>query len=91
VTAPVKIIRTEGFLKAYANLTTEVRDRADGALRQFYENPRHPGLHFEKYKTFRTIRVDRKRWRIAMRDLGNNCYELVDIDRHDKIDLRYSG
>lgn len=90
MTAQVKIVKTAGFQKAYDKLTVEVQARADEVLRQFYENPRHPGLHFEKYySALRTIRVDRKRWRIVMRDLGDSRYELVDIDRHEKIDRRY--
>jgi hypothetical protein len=36
------------------------------------------------------LRVDRGRWRIAIRDLGNNHHELLDVDRHDRIDRRYS-
>jgi hypothetical protein len=52
--------------------------------------PSHPGLHFEKYKTYRTLRVDQGRWRIAIRDLGDSHYELLDVDRHDRIDRRYS-
>jgi hypothetical protein len=86
----VRITRTKGFLKAYAKLTSDVQDRVDIALTQFVTNPRHPGLHFEKYKTYRTLRVDQGRWRIAIRDLGNRNYELVDVDRHDRIDRRYS-
>ncbi|MEA2951784.1 MAG: hypothetical protein QOJ96_1304 [Alphaproteobacteria bacterium] len=62
----VRITRTKGFLKAYAKLTSDVQDRVDIALRQFVANPRHPGLHFEKYKTYRTLRVDQGRWRIAI-------------------------
>jgi hypothetical protein len=87
---PVRITRTKGFLKAYAKLTSDVQDRVDIALRQFAANPRHPGLHFEKYKSFRTLRVDQGRWRIAIRDLGDSHYEMVDVDRHDRIDRRYS-
>jgi hypothetical protein len=87
---PVRITRTKGFLKAYAKLTSDVQDLVDIALRQFVTNPRHPGLHFEKYKTYRTLRVDQGRWRIAIRDLGDSHYELLDVDRHDRIDRRYS-
>jgi hypothetical protein len=87
---PARITRTKGFLKAYAKLTSDVQDRVDIALRQFVANPRHPGLHFEKYKTYRTLRVDQGRWRIAIRDLGNSQYELLAVDRHDRIDRRYS-
>lgn len=87
---PVLITRTKGFLKAYAKLTPVIQDRVDIALRQFVANPRHPGLHFEKYKTYRTLRVDQGRWRIAIRDLGESHYELLDVDRHDRIDRRYS-
>jgi hypothetical protein len=90
LTVPVRITRTNGFLKAYAKLTRDIQDRTDIALTQFYANPRHPSLHFEKYKTYHTIRVDRGRWRIAIRDRGDSHYELVDIDRHDRIDRRYS-
>jgi hypothetical protein len=35
-------------------------------------------------------RFDRGRWRIAIRDLGDSHYELLDVDRHDRIDRRYS-
>lgn len=84
------ITRTKGFLKAYAKLTSDVQDRVDIALRQFVANPRHPGLRFEKYKRYRTLRVDQGRWRIAIRDLGDSHYELLDVDRHDRIDRRYS-
>jgi hypothetical protein len=85
-----KITRTQGFLKAYAKLTDDVQKRVETALTHFVNNPRHPGLHFEKYSTgLHTIRVDRGRWRIVLKDLGNNHYELKDVDRHDYVDRRY--
>jgi hypothetical protein len=71
----------------------EIDLRRSGSGRYCVEtvaNPRHPGLHFEKYKTYRTLRVDQGRWRIAIRDLGDSHYELLDVDRHDRIDRRYS-
>ncbi len=78
-------------MKAYAKLTADVRDGVDDALSRFFVNPRHPSLHFEKLigSKYRTIRVDRGRWRIVMRDLGRSNYELVDVDRHQNIDRNY--
>ncbi|MDE1159188.1 MAG: hypothetical protein PW791_13145 [Neorhizobium sp.] len=54
------------------------------------ENPRHPGLHFEKLKgsAYRTIRPDRGKYRIVLRGDGTS-FELVDVDRHDIVDRRY--
>jgi len=48
------------------------------------------GTALRKIQKFRTLRVDQGRWRIAIRDLGNKNYKLVDADRHDRIDRRYS-
>jgi hypothetical protein len=55
------------------------------------DNPRHPGLHFEKMigSSYRTIRVDQGRWRIVIRDLKGSTYELVDVDRHKNVDRNY--
>jgi hypothetical protein len=80
----------EGLPESLCKIDFRRSGSGDIALTQFVTNPRHPGLHFEKYKTYRTLRVDQGRWRIAIRDLGNRNYELVDVDHHDRIDRRYS-
>jgi len=86
----VKLIASDRFKKARAKLPDDVRTAVDEALRTFMKDPRHPALHFEKLTNseYRTIRVDRKKWRIAMRGDGGE-FELVDVDRHDKIDRKY--
>jgi hypothetical protein len=86
---PVRITRTKGFLKAYAKLTPDVQDRVDIALRQFVANPRHPGCTSKNTKPVAPCASIRAAG-IAIRDLGNSHYELLDVDRHDRIDRRYS-
>jgi hypothetical protein len=56
----------------------------------FVENPRSPGLHFEKLKgsEYRTIRPVRGAWRVVLRGSGAE-FELVDVDTHDRVDKRY--
>lgn len=87
----VQLTPTARFKSAYKKLTDDVRERVDDAIRQFYANPRHPGLHFEKLigSEYRTIRVDRGRWRVVLREIESQHYELVDVDRHKAIDRNY--
>jgi mRNA-degrading endonuclease RelE of RelBE toxin-antitoxin system len=87
----VRFRLTKNFERAYGKLAPQVRDRIDEALRQFEENPRHPSLHFEKLKgsSYRTIRVDRKRYRIVLRDADDGVLELVDVDQHKTVDRKY--
>ena len=86
----MKIIPTPRFKRAYQNLPKEVQLSVDDALRKFLTNPRHPGLHFEKLKgsDYRTIRVDRGRWRIVMKGEGGEML-IVDVDRHQSVDRKY--
>jgi mRNA-degrading endonuclease RelE of RelBE toxin-antitoxin system len=81
---------TPRFTRAYKALPQEAKDSVQKAIRQFMENPRHPGLHFEKLKgsAYRTIRPDRGKYRIVLRGDGTS-FELVDVDRHDIVDRRY--
>ena len=86
----MKVVATAHFKRAYKKLPPETQAATDAAIRQFIDNPRHPGLHFEKLtgSDDRTIRVDRGKWRIVLRgDRGE--FELVDVDRHDTVDSRY--
>lgn len=87
---PMRLTVTPRFDRAYRKLTDETKGGVNDAIRQFYADPRHPGLHFEKLKgsKYRTIRVDRGRWRIVLRGAGEE-FELVDIDRHDAVDRNY--
>lgn len=86
----MRLTKTPRFERAYRKLTDDVKAFVNEALRQFYANPRHPGLHFEKLSgsDYRTIRVDRGRWRIVLRGSGAE-FDLVDIDRHDVVDGKY--
>ena len=54
------------------------------------KNPRHPGLHFEKLtnSAYRTIRVDRKKYRIVLKGDGDE-FELVDVGTHQHVDRNY--
>lgn len=87
----VVVSATPRFVRAYGKLTAEQKERVDQALRTFMENPRHPGLHFERLKAseYRTIRVDRKRWRIVMRGAGQDRFDLIDVDVHKAVDRQY--
>lgn len=86
----MRLTKTPRFERAYRKLTEEVKSAVNDALRQFYQNPRHPALHFEKLSgsEFRTIRVDRGRWRVVLRGSGSE-FDLVDVDRHDAVDGKY--
>ena len=81
---------TPKFEKALKALGHKERRRAGKSLQQFVENPRHPSLHFEKLggSDYCTIRVDRN-FRIALKDLGNDVYELLDVGSHKYIDRVY--
>lgn len=78
------------FTRAYKALPQEAKETVQKALRLFMENPRHPGLHFEKLKSsnYRTIRPDRGKYRIVLRGEGSS-FELVDVDRHEVVDRKY--
>lgn len=78
------------FTRAYKALSQEAKEAVQKALRLFMENPRHPGLHFEKLRgsDYRTIRPDRGKYRIVLRVKGSS-FELVDVDRHDVVDRKY--
>lgn len=78
------------FTRAYKALPHEAKEQVQKALRLFMENPRHPGLHFEKLKgsDYRTIRPDRGKYRIVLRGEGT-MFELVDVDRHEIVDRKY--
>jgi mRNA-degrading endonuclease RelE of RelBE toxin-antitoxin system len=86
----VQLQKTPRFERAFRKLTPEIQEAVSGALRQFMANPRHPSLHFEKLKgsTYRTIRVDRGRWRIVLRG-SKSAFDLVDVDRHKTVDTKY--
>lgn len=86
----MKLIVTERYRRAYAKLPDGIKTQVKAALKQFYADPRHPSLHFEKLSgsKYRTIRVDRKMYRIVLRGDGGTM-ELVDVDRHDKVDSKY--
>lgn len=78
------------FTRAYKALPQEAKEQVQKALRLFMENPRHPGLHFEKLKgsEYRTIHPDRGKYRIVLRGDGSD-FELVDVDRHGVVDRKY--
>lgn len=86
----MQLTATPRFKKRYDGLPVDLRERVDAALRRFMENPRHPSLHFEKLSgsDFRTIRVDRKKWRIVLRGEGA-VFDLVDVDTHSSVDSKY--
>jgi hypothetical protein len=77
---------TPKFNKAFASLDEKKQRRTAKSLRQLDVNPRHPSLHLGKLEgTFYcTIRVELN-FRVALRDLGEGQYELVDIGNHDYI------
>lgn len=86
----MRLTKTPRFERAFRKLPSDVQDATQEALRRFMANPRHPALHFEKMKgsDYRTIRVDRGRWRIVLRGSGSD-FDLVDVDRHKKTDAKY--
>ena len=86
----MEVVQTSRFKRAYKKLENDVQRAVDAALEQFIDNPRHPALHFEKLSgsKYRTIRVDQGRWRIVLRGSGSS-FELVDVDRHKRVDSKY--
>ncbi|CAH1672118.1 type II toxin-antitoxin system RelE/ParE family toxin [Chelatococcus asaccharovorans] len=78
------------FEKAFDDLDDRLKKRADKSIELFMERPRHPSLHFEKLSgsPYRTIRVEMK-FRIVLRELGPDEFELVDIGHHDYVDRAY--
>ena len=86
----MRLAKTPRFERAFRKLPIEVQDATLLAITRFMSDARHPSLHFEKLKgsEYRTIRVDRGRWRIVLRGSGAQ-FDLVDVDRHKKVDSKY--
>jgi mRNA-degrading endonuclease RelE of RelBE toxin-antitoxin system len=85
----LKIRATPRFKRAYKKLSSSAQAAVDQALRRFVENPRNPGLHFEKlqHSDYRTIRVGLG-IRIVLRGEDSE-FDLVDIGGHDSVDRNY--
>lgn len=86
----MKLSSTPHFDRSYKKLKPEIKVRVDEALRKFIENPRHPGLHFEKLSggNYRTIRPVRGAFRIVLRGERDE-FELIDVDTHKRVDSKY--
>jgi hypothetical protein len=84
-----KLTSTPRFQKAFAALGHRERTRAERSLTRFLENPRHPGLHFEKITgQYHTIRVDLN-FRIVLRDEGDGEFSLIDVGGHSYVYGKY--
>jgi hypothetical protein len=79
----MRLTASARFKRAYEKLPDDVKPRVDEALSKFLDDPRRPGLHFEKLggSAYRTIRPVRGAWRIVLLG-GGSEYELVDVDTH---------
>ena len=75
------------FLKAYELATrrdADLRARVNRAVEFFRDDPRHPGLNFEKLRggEYFSIRVNQG-FRIILRALDDDGFELADLGAHD--------
>lgn len=79
-----------GFVKRLRRLGPIELVRAEKSLIQFIENSAQPHLNFEKLKgsSCYTIRVDRN-FRIVMRRLHGEHYQLIDVANHKTTDRKY--
>jgi hypothetical protein len=86
----MRLTATPRFKRAYDALPADVMSRIDNALQRFIDNPRHPGLHFEKLRgsDYRTIRPVKGAWRIVLEGSGSD-FVLVDVDTHQRVDRKY--
>jgi hypothetical protein len=79
---------TPAFEKAFVRLPKALQARVTATLERFIDNPRHPGLHFEKLRgggDLHSIRTTRG-YRILMRresDSAGELFALVDVGPHD--------
>ncbi len=85
----MRLTPTERFGKDLAAMNEAQRERVQRALQIFQENPRHPGLHFEKlrgHRSLHTIRVSRSA-RILLRATADpEHFELMRVGPHDLYD-----
>ncbi len=81
---------TARFRRVVRKLEQSRYDAVTEAIGRFCENPRHPGLNFEKIggTTCCSIRIDGG-WRIIMKRVGSELYDLLDVGNHDIYD-KYS-
>lgn len=76
-----------GYLRGRRRLPENIRNAADRALQRFVENPRHPGLNFERLQNWTdhySIRASRA-YRILLRrevDEDGEVFAAVDIGTH---------
>ncbi|MCL2829393.1 MAG: hypothetical protein FWD77_01495 [Betaproteobacteria bacterium] len=83
------LFRLSRFKKDYKRLSPDLQDRADLALGKLLQDPRPPGLGFEKLKGYQnpdiyTIHVTGN-FKISFEIDGDTAY-LRRIAKHDEID-----
>ena len=62
---------TEPFRRDYKHLPPEVQERTNHALRRFYENSRHPGLHVKKMEGIKDV------WELRVSDNYRITFQFV--------------
>lgn len=82
----MKIARTDGFKKAYNNLTDEDKRRAEKALRLLVSNISYPSLRVKRIRKTHGIWEARVSRKIRMTfELQEDVILLRNIGQHDKI------
>jgi len=73
------------FERDLQKIGSDILKRVEKSLRQFVQNPSHPGLNFEMmagYSNRFSIRAG-KNHRILLKKCGLDCYTLLRIANHD--------
>lgn len=77
------------FLEAYARLPGAQQRKVQQMIRKFRENPRAPGLHYEKLQgsrdpNIRTLRVDQAYRAVLLQPDEDQVAVLLWVDHHDE-------
>ena len=85
----VKVAISQDFLSAFAALPKKIQGKVNEFLFKFYENPRAPGINYEKLhdgadRKICSVRIDQTYRGIVVRQEETGVYILLWVDHHDE-------
>lgn len=85
----IKVALASDFLKALDALPKSQKSKVHAFIDKFKENPRSPGINYEKIQAFkdpklRSVRIDQAYRAIVLKPDRGNVYVLLWVDHHDK-------